>query len=160
MQPLVNTSIQPVWTSIRAIRDTVGQALAQYPSEFAGAAVMVASELLENSVKYGEAVTAARVILFALGASDGQLRIETVNGSTDVTAVHGLVSRVRLIRKTEDKGSLYLARLQELLTNPSVSAQLGIYRIAFEGQFELDCTYENDVVTVVATRGVPDGIAS
>ena len=47
------------------------------------------------------------------------------------------------------------ARLEELLMHPSTSAKLGIYRIAHEGRFDIDCTYVNEVVTVTATRSLP-----
>ena len=51
-----------------------------------------------------------------------------------------------------DKQALYLARLEELLANAEESGKLGIYRIGFEGGFDLQLDYTNHVVTVTATR--------
>lgn len=155
MKPLVSTSIHPVWTSIRAVRSAVGEALGQYPPSFVNAAMMVSSELLENAIKYGEEVPAAPVILFSLDLVDSRARIEAVNGATDPAVVARLMEHIRLLNQAEDKAALYLARLQELLACPTNSARLGIYRIAYEGEFDLQCTYENEVVTVTATRSVP-----
>jgi len=39
-----------------------------------------------------------------------------------------------------------------LLAHPDESGKLGVYRIGFEGGFELACEYTKSVVTVTATR--------
>jgi hypothetical protein len=60
---------------------------------------------------------------------------------------------VQELRDTEDKQALYLARLEALLTQPDGdSGKLGIYRIGFEGGFDVQLDYANDVVSMVATR--------
>ena len=114
--------------------------------------MMTASELVENAVKYGEDVPAARCISFALTVDDETIRIEVSNGSTDKDGVRNLQSRVNEIARTPDKAALYVARLEKLLIEPAENGNLGLYRIAFEGQFDLACRYVDEVVTVTATR--------
>jgi hypothetical protein len=151
---LINTSIRPMWSSIRAIRVAVQTALAQYDDELAEAAIMVSSELLENALKYGEEVEAAPVIQFYLGLIDAAIVVRVANGSTDTEAVEDLKRHVRLVNQSDDKGALYQARLEELLMCSCTSSKLGIYRIAHEGRFDIDCSYHKDVVTVTATRSL------
>ena len=113
---------------------------------------MASSELVENAIKYGESVPAAKAATFVLEATPESVSIRVVNGSTNTMGVAELERRVRELRHTADKEALYLARLEELLAAEEENGNLGIYRIGFEGGFELDLDYTNQVVTVTATR--------
>ncbi|WP_437759745.1 hypothetical protein [Sorangium sp. So ce1389] len=129
-------------------------ALAEYPGALVDAAAMTACELLENAVKYGEEVPAARAILFNLGLVEERIEIVVVNGCTDQSSVDRLLCRVQSSRDAPNKADLYIERLQELLANPSESTNLGIYRIALEGGFALHASYVDQVVTVTANRTI------
>ena len=147
-------TIQPLWPSVREMRGEVGERLAALSKELRNATTMTASELLENAIKYGESVPGAECIAFTLQADDAQIKIRVVNGSTNGSAVTLLRERVREIAAAEDKSALYFGRLQALLACPEESGQLGLYRIAFEGQYELSCRYGDNIVTVIATRKI------
>jgi hypothetical protein len=153
--PLLRTSFEPLWAKTRTIRDAVDRVLAGYPQDIRCAAVMVASELIENAIKYGEEVPQAMVIAFALELEQGRLRIETQNGCTDPRAIAGLQACMDELRQAEDKEALYLNRLRELLNNPADSGKLGLYRIAFEGEFTLACHVSSNVITIRAERDCP-----
>lgn len=153
--PLLSRCIAPAWATIREIRTSVCELLHEYPSEFTHAATMVCSELLENAIKYGEGVAAAPMIQFQLGMVEKQLQVRVINGSTDSAGVSELLDHVRLATESDDKAALYQARLEELLVHPCASTKLGIYRIAYEGCFDIHCTYIDEVVTVTATRSLP-----
>jgi hypothetical protein len=116
------------------------------------AASMVASELLENAIRYGESVPESEEIRFAFGKSAGVYRITVANGARPGDNVERLQERIRSVNEAEDRSALYISRLQELLDEPSEFSGLGIYRIGFEGGFDLECSYSANVVTVVATR--------
>jgi hypothetical protein len=150
----IDISIQPVWTIVRQIRQEVERGLAKYAQGLRAATVMTASELVENAVKYGEAVPGAERISFALVASDEAVRVEVTNGTTNAAAVAALRARIDAVTRAEDRTQLYLGRLEQLLASPSESGGLGLYRIAFEGAFDLPCTYEGQVMTVTAVRRV------
>jgi hypothetical protein len=130
----------------------VGEALAGYDRALCSAAMMVTSELIENAVKYGEAVGAAPSISMSLSLSPDKLIISVRNGCTDVASVKALENRIREICEAPDKSTLYMARLEELLNNPCESGKLGLYRIAFEGEFDLHFDYTQKVVSIIATR--------
>jgi hypothetical protein len=130
----------------------VNEALKNADPSLRSAAVMVTSELVENAVKYGEEVPAARQITVALETGQSAIVIQVTNGSADLRAVDALARRVDEIMSAPDKSVLYLARLEELLSEPTETGKLGLYRIAFEGQFDIQFSYANQVVTMTATR--------
>src|SRR5215813_9391006 len=152
IQAHLQLSFAPMWPNVREIRQRVGLALEGCPAQLRSAAIMTASELVENAIKYGESVAAAKTVTFVLEATSEMLLIRVVNGSTNVHGVAELERRVQELRSADDKQALYLARLEQLLANAEESGKLGIYRIGFEGGFDLQLEYLNDVVTVTATR--------
>jgi hypothetical protein len=141
-----------MWPNVRKIRQQVGATLEACRPELRSAAVMTASELVENAIKYGENVTAAPTVSFSLEVGGGKLVIRVVNGSTNAAGVGELQRRVNELSGATNKQALYQARLEQLLAHQDDSGKLGIYRIGFEGGFELALDYSNDVVTVTATR--------
>jgi hypothetical protein len=152
MRMLVNINFPHTWQHTRTVRKCVGDALAADDPDRRSAAMMAASELVENAIKYGEEVPQAPGITFAMLQDAEGMRIEVCNGSTDIEGIGRLERRVAEIASTPDKAALYMARLEELLAQPLESGKLGLYRIAFEGQFDLQCRYANNVVTMIATR--------
>ena len=49
---------------------------------------------------------------------------------------------------------MYFSRLRELVNEPNQGSKLGIYRIVFEGEFDLEVAFADEVVTVSAKRVV------
>lgn len=141
-----------LWQHIRTIREEVFNALNEHHESVKLAAMMTMSELVENAIKYGESVDDAPCVSASLDIDAEQITIKVVNGSSSELSVSVLMSHIRLINQTEDKGELYLSRLSELMLRPGGGSQLGLYRIAFEGGFDLACNWSNRIVTVVATR--------
>lgn len=152
MEAHLELTFQPMWPNVRKIRQQVSAALEACPQELRSAAMMTASELVENAIKYGENVAAAQSVTFSLEIHAGQISIRVVNGSTNAAGVAELDRRVKELAAATNKQTLYMARLEQLLAHSDDSGKLGIYRIGFEGGFDLALDYSNDVVTVTATR--------
>jgi hypothetical protein len=150
--PRLQLTFAPMWPNVRKTRQEVGTALEACAPALRNAAMMTASELVENAIKYGEAVPGAETVTFSLEATAAFCRIRVTNGSTNTGGVAELARRVQELTQATDKQTLYLARLEELLAHADESGKLGVYRIGFEGGFELECDYTNHVVTVTATR--------
>jgi hypothetical protein len=148
----LSVSLPHTWDHIRQIRSRVGEALQNAEPALRSAAIMVTSELMENAVKYGEEVPNAKQITVTLETSASAIVITVSNGSSDARAVDALARRVDEIMSAPDKSVLYLARLEELLADPTEMGKLGLYRIAFEGEFDICFSYENQVVTMIASR--------
>jgi len=152
MEAHLQLTFAPMWPSVREIRQRVGAALEGCPAQLRSAAIMTASELVENAIKYGESVGGAQTVTFVLDVTPAQLSIRVVNGSTNAQGVAELERRVEELRSAPDKQALYLTRLEQLLADADESGKLGIYRIGFEGGFDLQLDYKDEVVTVTATR--------
>ena len=153
-EPALSVSIEPIWGTIRQVRGKVGALLTEYPTELRSAAMMTASELLENAVKYGDGVPQAPQIVFTLGLSDGLIRLRTVNGSHDLQNVERLKSRLERLAASKDAAALYLDAIRAMLTpaTQDTGDGLGLYRIVAEGGFAVSCRYVDRVVDVLATR--------
>lgn len=149
---IVNSSLPHTWDHIRKIRKQVGDALQSSDPNLRSAAMMVVSELVENAVKYGEEVPASPHISLSMTVKGSQLTITVTNGCADIGGVRELEKRIREIADAADKSTLYMARLEELLEDSSESGKLGLYRIAFEGQFDIEFNYTDQVVSIIATR--------
>lgn len=153
MHATIAISVPHAWQYVRTIRHKVEDSLKGFDSGVRSATVMTAAELVENAIKYGESVTAAQSVSFAMVVDETSMRIEVCNGSMDVAGVGELLQRIEEVSRAPDKAALYMRRLEELMAVPTESGKLGIYRIAFEGKFDLRCKYADQVVTVTAVRG-------
>jgi hypothetical protein len=134
------------------MRGRVAEALKEADESLRAATVMVTSELLENAVKYGEEVPAAQNIKVSLTVTEASIIVKVINGSADAKGVAALARRVDEIMSAPDKSVLYFARLEQLMSDPTESGRLGLYRIAFEGQFDIQLSYQDQVVVITATR--------
>src|SRR5262245_48986145 len=117
MEAHLKLTFEPMWPNVREIRQRVGTALEDCPSHLRSAAVMTASELVENAIKYGESVPGAKTVTFMLEANSESIFIRVVNGSTNTLGVAELQRRVQELRQAADKQALYLARLEQLLAD-------------------------------------------
>jgi len=140
------------WEYVRNVRQQVEAALTNHSEELRSSAVMVASELVENAIKYGAVVPALGWARFCFEATREYIQIQVSNGLTDPRAYELLRRMVDQMGSEETCEQLYLARLQELVNNPLQPNRLGLYRIGYEGKFRLACTYADQVLTMTARR--------
>lgn len=143
--------VKPVWASVRAVREAVSQLLGGFDAEIRTAAAMAASELVENLVKYGASTDPDRTSEFRLSATNGRIQLTTKNAA-DPAREAEVAAMLKELTEAGDRASPYLRRQQELLRSPTASGKLGLYRIASEGGFELDCQFEGGKLVVRATR--------
>ncbi len=140
---------------IRDTRLTIAERLAHLSEEIRLATVMVVSELLENAIKYGDRSPSAPPISLDVAIANGHVRIEMANATSSLEAVTRLADHVDRLTAASDKTVLWLKRVQELGNFPSDHVGLGLYRVAIEGGFTLQWSYERPLVRVVATRSIP-----
>jgi len=148
-------TIPLMWHLLRDLRQVVEETLQDFPLDVRNATSMVAAELVSNAIKYGISVPTASSATITLTVTAKQIQIEVSNGVTSESVVQELQARLEQIAGSDSKEQLYMNRLQQLLDDSSQTGKLGLYRIGFEGRFELKCTYAEQVLTVVATRGIP-----
>lgn len=150
----ISLSIPILWEYVREVRRMVRDALAGRDEGLRSAATMVASELVENAIKYGESVHGAPDVTFSLTVGTDCLTIEVTNGVASTTALDDVREALDQIGQAGDREALYVSRLERLLARPSQQGKLGLYRVGFEGGFDLRYTYVQSVLTVTATRGI------
>lgn len=141
-----------MWQRIRDVRHRVAEAGAHLSEEVRAAAVMVTGELVENAVKYGACVPELDDVVVRVSIDEARVSVEVSNGVSSGAALDEVEARIERIRTSPSREELYIGRLQELLRAPGATGGLGLYRIGFEGGFELSCERAGQVLTVRATR--------
>lgn len=143
-----------VWHFVREIRKHLGESLADQPAELREASVMVASELVENAIKYGDSVPGARIATIELFVDSEQVRIVVTNGISSADRALEVAAMLDRIADAPDPTVLYVERLQVLLENPNIKGKLGFLRIGLEAGFELASSYSDGILTITAIRGI------
>lgn len=140
------------WHWIERVRETVAGVLDGQPDDLRDAAVMVASELAENLVKYGHSTDGEDSGRVAIEVSDGFVTITSENGTSREQA-EKVLTLVRSIEGSPDVQSLYVSRLMSMAAAPGDGAsELGLLRIAFEGGFDITASYQAPRLRLVARR--------
>ncbi len=154
MRADLQLNVPNIWQHVREVRRQVASALQGLPAEVREAAEMTASELVENAIKYGDSVQDCPDVRLSLRISDEAITIEVANGVRSPELLGELLSRLEAISASQDREQLYLDRLQVLMSDPHASGKLGLYRIGFEGKFDLSHEFESgrEVLKVKATR--------
>lgn len=151
----ISLSITPTWSILREVRDKAESFMKQKGAahDVVESTIMCAVELVENSIKYGSSAAGTATIHFDLGADSDRVRIMVSNGVRDEDDALRVRTNIERIKSSDDPGALYTERLQQLMEDPRPGeSQLGLYRIAYEGEFTLDCTYRDGILTVLAER--------
>jgi hypothetical protein len=134
------------------VRSRVRELLVDLPADVRDAAVMTASELVENAMKYGATLPEMNSGALVVDLDQSALTITVENGALPGEPVQSLQRSIDRINSSWNRETLYLARLQEIFDDPDAKGKLGLLRIAFEGRFDIRCTYAEPIVTITAKR--------
>ena len=152
---MLHFEIPQTWDMVRKIRADVQTLLHAQPPTMATAAVMVASELAENAIKYGTSVDATPNASLDVNVTDEMIVITATNGVTNTSHAALVLNTVEKIKSAEDSERLYIGRLMQIAEqNEPDRSQFGLLRIAHEGQFQIECKYENNVLRITASRKI------
>ena len=153
--PTLDLRVPSLWDLLRDVRSRVGEHLKAADPDVRDAAVMAASELVENAIKYGVSGPDAPEPRIRIEERDGALEIRVSSGIRSAEAARSTIDRIELINRSADKMALYVNRLRELSEHPKRAGgptQLGLYRVCGEGDFHLECQLEENVLHITATR--------
>ena len=137
---------------LERVRSTVSDALREQPRELRAAALLAASELAENVLKFGRPTPEAADGSVRVALVGDELRVISECGASPerFRSVEALIERITTCVDTE---LLYVERLNQLLRSPGAeSIGLGLIRVAHEGAFALRCSYDEPKLTIVAVR--------
>jgi hypothetical protein len=143
-----------VWISVRMARDMVSTKLASVPTDVHDSMVVSVGELVENAVKYGESLPTATKLGLQLSVQPTNIVLQVSNGLTDTIRRERLEERIDQIARAPDPEQLYMNRLHELPFASESGSKLGLYRVAFEGGCQLSTHFQDQVITVTATREI------
>lgn len=137
----------PAWEKIEPLRQYVVAMAGGAGEKIAGRVGIVLQELLENAVKYGDAVAHIEVEV-AISSLRKQAEVRVANRAQ--------MSRIALLKKeyeglrgsTETANAAFARALQRLQRLPQGSTMLGLARIAMESELLLEVT--GDQVTMIA----------
>jgi hypothetical protein len=143
-----------VWISVRVARDMVSTNLANVPRDLHDGMVVSVGELVENAVKYGESLPTATKLGLLFSVHPTSIVLQVSNGLTNTNRREQLEKRIDQIARAPDPEQLYMNRLHELPFSSGSGSNLGLYRVAFEGRCHLSTFFQDQVVTVTATREI------
>lgn len=144
----------PQWEILQSIRDAVQARMRFATHDERDAAVMVASELVENAIKYGQP-TDSRGHKNHMTCAVEKRRITIVVSSSLQTEsdYQKICRQLESIKAAPDPLQYYAEKVAELLgRKASQSAGLGLCRIVAEGEFDLTAQWADQKLTMTAQR--------
>lgn len=146
-------SITPFRNNILELEDKVKEFFTPGDEKLKDQICMAAMELLENAEKYSKAMHGESNIHFKFNANDTQISIMVTSLPLTPEYYSNLVEILNQINTTDNIEALYIRRLQYLTTNLDLNESgLGLYRIAYEGDFKLSHSKTGDFVTILAEK--------
>lgn len=160
---VVRRSVDARWDRVSEVCADVARAVAAVHDDAAVAEVagMVASELLENAVRYGAFdARHERMVEVVLGVDASQVRIEVASPvHEDSDDYRALTRTLAWIRGFSTAREAYVARVREIASGEGEprASRMGLIRIAAEAGGALDARVEGgeDDRTLVVRATVP-----
>ncbi|MCR9142508.1 MAG: hypothetical protein NXI24_09670 [bacterium] len=145
--------IEPEWNIIKKIKEFINsepRILAQ-GEDYREATLLTAIELVENGLKYSEGEP-PQSVTFQFEIIDDVVTIEVHNSTTNPEHKAALAETLDKI-KASNPFDLYVERLERIRDNPDGHSRMGLVRIAYEGEFELECVpSDSDIIQIKARR--------
>ncbi|HNJ05917.1 MAG TPA: hypothetical protein PLB73_16770, partial [Leptospiraceae bacterium] len=142
----------PEWNVIKKIKESLqtDPALKGLSKDFLEQTTVTAIELLENALKYTDS-DSGRPVEFSFDSQAGYCAFRVKNYSKNAQNKDALRSVIDRIRDG-DPFELYVARLEQLKEDPDGHSRMGLYRIAYEGEYHLSADIDGESVTILARR--------
>ncbi len=156
MENSLRLNIQPDWNEIDKIRTAGIRFLTKhgFEEDLVHSLTMILSELVENSIKYGDFGGSDTEVLINLDISRNLVTIEVNNPVNKKSANHlkRLDQTIQWIRGYQDSFQAYVEKLKEISKKPldDEESGLGLTRIAYEGRAILDFFVMDNMLNVSA----------
>jgi hypothetical protein len=152
LEQLIRLPLSANW--LDRVRDAALEGLRAAPSDVCSAGVLAAVELAENALKFGGPLPGGTEATLRVAYGSTELRIVSENGASP-ERFRRVSEQLSKISGCQDRQLLYMERLNYLLqATANDGVGLGLIRLAHEGGFELDCRYEEPVLTITAVRAL------
>jgi hypothetical protein len=156
MDNSLKLNIKPDWMEINNLRESYIQFLEKhgFSRDLIHSLTMILSELVENSIKYGNFQGSGTEIYVSMDIGRDFITIEVNNPVNPNSATHlqRLDKTIQWIRGYQDSFQAYIERLKEISKKPLEDEEsgLGLARIAYEGKAILDFFVLDDTLNVSA----------
>ena len=142
-----------VWDSVGQVRLEAGMLFSSFDAPLREAAIMVASELTENIVKYGAPLNGEPVGFVSFEIEDDGFTIASHNAVANENNLEAVETILTQIEASDNPRELSLARLRELIEGKvNGPSQLGLLRVATDGGCTINHSYSDTVLTIMAAR--------
>ncbi|MBP5706797.1 MAG: hypothetical protein J6W76_05895 [Spirochaetales bacterium] len=132
----LNWTIKPEYKAISDIKNQFSEQLIAEGIPFSYDIEMGFTELMENSVKYSQDSPNKNDIIVKIKLDNRHLVINLSNFVKTDDDVNSLTTIIDRINQYGKKENLYLNRINEIISQDGIGkSQLGLYRIAYEGDF-------------------------
>ncbi|HUS69032.1 MAG TPA: hypothetical protein VMZ28_31060 [Kofleriaceae bacterium] len=151
----IDLPVRNDWRNVDVIRSSVQNCFSAVFVDLAGchALSMVTGELLENAIKYGHWRQREQVFRLRIAGDARHAQVVVENPAIEESGhVERLQRAIDWIRSFPTPADAYRARLREIadLVDTGGTRQLGLVRVAYEGNGMLSAAYTGGVVTVTA----------
>ncbi|WP_028313126.1 hypothetical protein [Desulfatibacillum aliphaticivorans] len=157
----LNTPLGQEWESAESLRVAIVGCLEALfrDRDFGQAVGMVSRELVENAIKYGDwEHSDPSLFQFSFILTNDEIIVQVSNPvSTDENTPKELLDAIDWIKQFSSPAEAYMARMQQVAEQPKDSklSCLGLVRVAYEGNFELDAYMDdNNVIHIKATSKI------
>ena len=154
---IISFNIKPTWSVIKKIQeDTLNYMNSKGTSKnITEATMMCVAELTENAIKYGVETPNGETIQVGLKFVNNKITITVSNGVNSEKDLNNIKTHINKIHESDNPADLYTQRLKELMEDSKqLISQLGLFRIAYEGQFALKYNFCDGKLTVIAEREI------
>lgn len=154
----LDAPIGPDWKNAELLRTAIVNCLAAlfYDKDFSETVGLVAGELVENAIKYGDWSSDRSAFRFNAELANDKVSIGVSNPVGQNGKPDAVLKMVEWINGFDSPQEAYTARLLEISQLPRGAhiSGLGLPRIAYEGNCHLDARVDNGVLFVTATANV------
>ena len=144
MKKSARIRLKPDWNKLEDVRNTGQKFLSVhgFGEDDKNALVMILSELVENSIKYGIFKSSNSEITVNININKNMITIEVNNPIDKIIENHikRLDKTIQWIRGYQDPFEAYIKRFKEVSKKPLYDEEsgLGLVRISYEGKAILD----------------------
>ena len=156
MERSIKIILNPNWEEIEEARNKISEFLMShgFSDHTLHSLIMVISELIENSIKYGKFKRSENKVIVTIHIGESIITVEVINPIDETAYDHlrRLDKTIQWIRGYQDPFQAYIEKLKEVSKKPlrDEESGLGLVRIAYEGKAILDFFVSEDNILNVS----------